>query len=328
MAGRPGVHVHHAVAAIELIVDDHRIVLPPGLAPGEYLLVAGLYDQDGNVPVALRPDRGRRTCRHRAIGCLQDAIGPFVMYRRPDSSPNNMTEPAPAPSGALASRLGRREGALAFGLFLRPVHDLHLPAGASPGRCRGGRPGRPAERLDPGLGRSRPPHRPPAPVRRQHLLPLHPHAGLFRDQPQPGAAGPAGHPGQRQPGAGLQPGPAAHLRALRAGACTCWPAGSPAAAWAGVGAGIIFAFNAYKLSNLAQIQLLSLCTGCPSPCSSWTGCCGPRQRASRSRRAAWGDVLAAAVFLACRRWPASTTPSSRRLAVGLFLLCRSPPTGG
>ena len=27
-------------------------MLPPGLAPGKYLLVAGLYDQSGNVPVA------------------------------------------------------------------------------------------------------------------------------------------------------------------------------------------------------------------------------------------------------------------------------------
>ena len=44
--------------------------------------------------------------------------------------------------------------------------------------------------------------------------------------------------------------------------------------WAGLGAGIVFAFNAYKLSNLAQIQL-SRSTGCPSPCCSWTGCCAP-----------------------------------------------------
>ena len=39
------------------------------------------------------------------------------------------------------------------------------------------------------------------------------------------------------------------------------PAGRPAhraAAWAGIAAGVVFAFNAYKLSNLAQIQLLSL----------------------------------------------------------------------
>jgi hypothetical protein len=36
----------------ELVMDDHRIQLPPGLTPGQYLIVAGLYDQDGNVPVA------------------------------------------------------------------------------------------------------------------------------------------------------------------------------------------------------------------------------------------------------------------------------------
>jgi len=41
-------------------------------------------------------------------------------------------------------------------------------------------------------------------------------------------------------------------------------------AWAGLAAGIVFSFNAYKMSNLAQVQLLTL-QWLPLACSIWTG---------------------------------------------------------
>ena len=100
--------------------------------------------------------------------------------------------------------------------------------------------------------------------------------------------------------------------------------GSP---WAGAGAGIVFAFNAYKLSNLAQIQLLSL---------HWlpfallfldrllrpTGSAPPR-----SLRASWGDILATAIFLALQALASFYYALFAALALGLFIVCRLAPTG-
>jgi hypothetical protein len=40
----------------ELVIDDHSFVLPPDLAPGQYLLVAGLYGESGRVPVTTRSE--------------------------------------------------------------------------------------------------------------------------------------------------------------------------------------------------------------------------------------------------------------------------------
>ncbi|MDP3046649.1 MAG: hypothetical protein Q8O07_04155, partial [Chloroflexota bacterium] len=95
--------------------------------------------------------------------------------------------------------------------------------------------------------------------------------------------------------------------------------GSP---WAGLGAGIVFAFNAYKLSNLAQIQLLSL---------HWLPFAllfldrllrptGPTP--ARSLRASWGDILAVAIFLALQALASFYYALFAALAVGLFIACR------
>jgi hypothetical protein len=96
--------------------------------------------------------------------------------------------------------------------------------------------------------------------------------------------------------------------------------------WAGIGAGIVFAFNAYKLSNLAQIQLLSL-HWLPFALLFLDRLLHPMGQASgRSLRAfcrsSGGDVLAVAVFLALQALASFYYALFAALAVGLFVLCR------
>lgn len=99
--------------------------------------------------------------------------------------------------------------------------------------------------------------------------------------------------------------------------------GSP---WAGLGAGIVFAFNAYKLSNLAQIQLLSL-HWLPFALLFLDRLLRPAPSAPpRSLRASlgdtWGDTLAVAVFLVLQALASFYYALFAALAVGLFIACR------
>ena len=95
--------------------------------------------------------------------------------------------------------------------------------------------------------------------------------------------------------------------------------GSP---WAGAGAGIVFAFNAYKLSNLAQIQLLSL-HWLPFALLFLDRLLRPTGSApARSLRASWGDILATAIFLALQALASFYYALFAALAVGLFIVCR------
>jgi hypothetical protein len=96
--------------------------------------------------------------------------------------------------------------------------------------------------------------------------------------------------------------------------------------WAGIGAGIVFAFNAYKLSNLAQIQLLSL-HWLPFALLFLDRLLHPMGQASgRSLRAfcrsSGGDVFAVAVFLALQALASFYYALFAALAVGLFVPCR------
>jgi hypothetical protein len=95
--------------------------------------------------------------------------------------------------------------------------------------------------------------------------------------------------------------------------------GSPLAA---IGAGIVFAFNAYKLSNLAQIQLLSL-HWLPFALIFLDRLVRPAGATpARSVRASWGDILAVAFFLALQALASFYYALFAALAVGLLVLCR------
>lgn len=92
-------------------------------------------------------------------------------------------------------------------------------------------------------------------------------------------------------------------------------------AWGGIAAGVVFTFNAYKLSNLAQIQLLSL-HWLPFALLFLDRILRRAQAHRGGWRAALPDVLATAVFLTLQALASFYYAIFAGLAVGLFVLCR------
>ena len=89
----------------------------------------------------------------------------------------------------------------------------------------------------------------------------------------------------------------------------------------GIAAGVIFAFNAYKLSNLAQIQLLSL-HWLPFALIFLDRILRPAPAAGGAARRTWIDVAAAAAFLALQALASFYYAMFAAFAAALFVVCR------